>query len=151
MEFSKAISRLAREIGAPLEVEDGVCAFSVGSSEDDMVTIVLQDLEENGKVAFWSDQGVPDPGSLNELRRIALDANDLMRLTGGAVLSTVPGSGHFRLQRIETLDTLRVSGRPILEGFIDTAIKWHKMVVNGHAPEESPEPPPMVGGGAIFV
>jgi hypothetical protein len=154
MEFSKIISQLASETGVPLEVREGFCAFAVGDDEDDVVMIVLQDLTEAGRIAFWADLGAPDERSINALHRIALEANDLLGLTGGATLSVIPGSGHFRLQRIETLETLRQLGRSLLEGFIDTAVKWHQMVEDGRAREESETSDQsflMMSGNAISI
>ena len=150
MAFNETIAALAREIGAPLEAVDGVCALAVGDDENDVVTIVLQDLD-NGKVAIWADLGAPHPDSQDTLYRAALEANDLMELTGGATLSVIAGTGHFRLQRVESAEALELSGRPLLEGFLDTTMKWHQMVVNARAPEQSPEPLPMMGGNFISV
>ena len=83
--------------------------------------------------------------------RAALEANDLMELTGGATLSVIAGTGHFRLQRIESAEALELSGRPLLEGFLDATMKWHQMVVNARAPEQSPESIPMMGDNFISV
>ena len=142
MAFNEVISELAQETGAHLEAMDGICAFAVGDDADDLVKVLLQDLGNGRHLVLWADLGAPPPECKDTLWRTALEANDLLDLTGGATLSVIPGNGHFRLQRIESFEEMELSGRSHLEGFIDTALKWHQIVVKAQMPEKTQEESP---------
>ena len=93
------------------------------------MTIWMQGYDERGAVLMGADLGVPPPERLERLYRAMLEGNDLFRDTGGATLSIDPGTGHFRLQRFDTLDALEEVGpAKALAAFADVAAAWAKII-----------------------
>lgn len=151
MNFKDFIGTLAKELGADIEIDNDVCAISLGSAEGDRIDIVLQGFDRRGVLLATADLGEAPPEGREVLYKTLLEANDLFAGTLGATLSLNPANGRVRLQRFDDMDALRAAGvRAAFTVFADTAAVWKRFVADFRGDGDAP-PPPEFPGGAIRV
>ncbi len=151
MSFKDFIGALAKELGAEIEIENDLCAISLGAAEGDRIDILLQGFDRRGVLLATADLGEAPPEGRKALYKTLLEANDLFAGTLGATLSLNPANGRVRLQRFDDMDALRAAGvRAAFTVFADTAAVWKRFVADFRGDGDTP-PPPDFPGGAIRV
>lgn len=151
MSFKDFIGTLAKELGADIEIDNDVCAISLGAAEGDRIDILLQGFDRRGVLLATADLGEAPPEGREALYKTLLEANDLFAGTLGATLSLNPANGRIRLQRFDDMDALRAAGvRAAFTVFADTAAVWKRFVADFRGDGDAP-PPPDFPGGAIRV
>ena len=101
MSFKDFIGTLAKELGAEIEIENDLCAISLGAAEGDRIDILLQGFDRRGVLLATADLGEAPPEGREALYQTLLEANDLFAGTLGATLSLNPANGRVRLQRFD--------------------------------------------------
>jgi hypothetical protein len=151
MSFKDFIGTLARELGADIEIDNDVCAISLGSAEGDRIDIVLQGFDRRGMLLATADLGEAPPEGREALYKTLLEANDLFSGTLGATLSLNAANGRVRLQRFDDMDALRAAGvRAAFTVFADTAAVWKRFVADFRSGGNA-APPSGFPDGAIMV
>jgi hypothetical protein len=151
MSFKDFIGTLAKELGAEIEIDNALCAISLGAAEGDRIDILLQGFDRRGVLLATADLGEAPPEGREALYKTLLEANDLFAGTLGATLSLNPANGRVRLQRFDDMDALRAAGvRAAFTVFADTAAVWKRFVADFRGDGDAP-PPPDFPGGAIRV
>ena len=151
MSFKDFIGTLAKELGAEIEIENDLCAISLGAAEGDRIDILLQGFDRRGVLLATADLGEAPPEGREALYKTLLEANDLFAGTLGATLSLNPANGRVRLQRFDDMDALLTAGvRAAFTVFADTAAVWKRFVADFRGDGDAP-PPPDFPGGAIRV
>ncbi len=151
MSFKDFIGTLAKELGAEIEIENDLCAISLGAAEGDRIDILLQGFDRRGVLLATADLGEAPPEGREALYKTLLEANDLFAGTLGATLSLNSANGRVRLQRFDDMDALRAAGvRAAFTVFADTAAVWKRFVADFRGDGDAP-PPPDFPGGAIRV
>lgn len=151
MSFKDFIGALAKELGAEIEIDNDLCAISLGAAEGDRIDILLQGFDRRGVLLATADLGEAPPEGREALYKTLLEANDLFAGTLGATLSLNPANGRVRLQRFDDMDALRAAGvRAAFTVFADTAAVWKRFVADFRGDGDAP-PPPDFPGGAIRV
>lgn len=151
MNFKDFIGTLAKELGADIEIDNDVCAISLGSAEGDRIDIVLQGFDRRGVLLATADLGEAPPEGREALYKTLLEANDLFAGTLGATLSLNTANGRVRLQRFDDMDALRAAGvRAAFTVFADTAAVWKRFVADFRSGGNA-APPSGFPDGAIMV
>ena len=147
MTFKEFIEVLGKDLGTEIDTEGDACAVCADAAGGLSVTILLQGFDDRSTVLMTADLGAPPPERLETLYRALLEANDLYRDTGGATLSLDPETGHVRLQRFDSIDSLAEAGpAKALLATAQTAAVWAGIVRDFRA---APEEGSADGGGAI--
>ena len=130
MSFDETLASLGKELGLPLEVQDGRAVFeaSFGDDGEDPVTVEISS-DDDGRFAVLStDIGELPQNDVEALATTLLEANHLFAATGGAALS-VEGDRAMLERRVRLEELSRGEGANVIYPFIGLAVQWMRKLI----------------------
>lgn len=123
MTFEDAMASLGKELGLPLEIENGKAGFeaSFGDDGEEPVSVEISADGDDDFVVISADLGELPSDDIEAFATRMLEANHLFAGTGGSSLS-VEGDRALLERRVRLEDIARGEGANVFYPFIASAI-----------------------------
>ena len=150
MDNFKLIKYFGEQLGIDLDRNpDGAYSFEV-----DGLAFVIHDLDDCGRIVLSGDIGYPPPEDREHLYKTLLDAQYMLKCTGGATFSINPDTGNLTL--CKALVTAILDDREFFqetENFINVLHSWAGIISNysSEIASEDERPSFFHGSGLISV
>ena len=127
MDNFKLIKYFGDQLGINLDYNpDGAYAFEI-----DGLAFAIHDLSDCGRIVLSGDMGSPPPGDREHLYKTLLEAQHMLKSTGGASFSINPDTGNLTL--CKALVTAILDDREFFheaESFINALHSWAGVISN---------------------
>ena len=131
MQFDEALQQLGKELGLPLEIQDGRAAFEAsfgGDGEEEPVTVEISSDDDDRFAILSTDIGEMPQDGVEAFATAMLEANHYFTETGGAALS-IEGRRAMLERRVRLEELARGEGANIVYPFIDLAVRWRRKIL----------------------
>lgn len=131
MTFEDAMASLGKELGLPLEIENGKAGFeaSFGDDGEEPVSVEISADGDDDFVVVSADLGEMPSDDIESLATRMLEANHLFAGTGGSSLS-VEGDRALLERRVRLEDIARGEGANVIYPFIASAISCRRNLLD---------------------
>lgn len=127
MDNFKLIKYFGDQLGINLDYNpDGAYAFEI-----DGLAFAIHDLSDCGRIVLSGDMGSPPPGDREHLYKTLLEAQYMLKCTGGATFSINPDTGNLTLCKV--LVTAVLDDGEFFqetESFINALHSWASVISN---------------------
>lgn len=137
MTFEDALASLGKELGLPLEIENGKAGFeaSFGDDGEEPVSVEISADGDDAFVVVSADLGELPSDDIEAFATRMLEANHLFVGTGGSSLS-VEGDHALLERRVRIEELSRGEGAKVIYPFIASALSCRRNLLDTDASTE---------------